>query len=100
MKRPPKTFQLLGHTLTVKVCSKREWEHYGTLYDLSDADAYWSPSDQLILLQRLRRSRQLHDFCHETLHAMLDMMGSPMSNDEAFVDLLAGLFAQMLETAK
>jgi len=37
-------------------------------------------------------------FCHEWVHAMLDMMAHPLSRDEQFVDQLGHLLQQSLTT--
>lgn len=60
----------------------------------------WFQSENLIVIRRTKRSLMFHTFTHELLHAILDMMNSPLSYDEAFVDNFGGLLAQALSTAK
>jgi hypothetical protein len=102
MKRIPKSLELLGHTITVRVLSKRDWEALVEMNEQIEEDDFgaWFQSDNLILIRRTKRSLMLHTFYHELFHAVLDMMNSPLSNDEALVDNLAGLFGQAMGTAK
>lgn len=102
MKRIPKSYELLGHKITIRVCSTREWEALCEMCEKIEEDDYgvWFPDDNLIVIRRTKASLMWHTFWHETSHAVLDMMNSPLSNDEAFVDNLAGLLAQANATAK
>jgi hypothetical protein len=100
VKRIPKTLQLLGHTITVRVVSKRDWEALQDHYDIEDAVGVWSPSDNAIVLLRQPRSQLMHAFTHELTHAILDMMNSKLSYDETFVDNFGGLLSQAMDTAR
>jgi hypothetical protein len=100
MKRIPKAFQLMGHTITVRVVSKRDWEAISDVYDIEDAVGVWSPSDNAIVLLRQSHPQLMHAFTHELTHAILDMMSSRLSHDEIFVDTFGGLLAQAIDTAK
>jgi Zn-dependent peptidase ImmA (M78 family) len=102
MKRIPKSLQLLGHTITVRVLSKRDWEVLTEMNEHIDEEDFgaWFQSQNLILIRRTTKSLMLHTLYHELFHAVLDMMNSPLSNDEALVDNLAGLFSQAMGTAK
>lgn len=100
MRRIPKTFSLLGHVITVRIVSKRDWEALAEDNDLEDALACWSPDSDLILIKRQTREQMLHAFAHELTHAVLDMMSSKLSYDEAFVDTFGGLLAQAMDTAR
>jgi hypothetical protein len=93
---------LLGHTITVRVCSKREWEALMDMSEHIDEEDFgaWFQSKNLIVIRRTKRSLMFHTFTHELMHAILDMMNSPLSYDEAFVDNFGGLLAQALSTAK
>ena len=93
MKRIPTSFKLMGHTITVQVISKSEWE-----YD--DELGFWDPEKNEILLLRQRRTLLMHCFMHEVMHAVLDMMSHKQARDEAFVDQVAGLLSQVMETAE
>lgn len=102
MKRIPKTLQILGHTITVRVCGKLEWEALCDMVPQIEEDDFgaWIQDKNLILIRRTKRSLMFHTFTHELLHAILDMMNSPLSYDEAFVDNFGGLLAQALATAR
>lgn len=100
MRRLPKTFKLLGHTITVRVVSRRDWEAISEENDLEDAVACWCPELNLILIQRASRSQMLHSLYHEMTHAVLDMMSSKLSYDEVFVDTFGGLLSQAMDTAE
>lgn len=100
MKRIPKTFFLLGHEITVRVVSRRDWEAIAEDNDLEDAVACWCPERDLILIRRDTRPQMLHAFAHELTHAVLDMMSNKLSYDEVFVDTFGGLLAQAMDTAE
>lgn len=102
MKRIPKTFQLLGHTITVRIVSKRDWEALADMEDWIEEDdqAAWFDEDHVILIKRGSRSAMFHRFTHELTHAILDMMNHDLSYNEQFVDNFAGLLAQAMDTAK
>lgn len=102
MKRIPKTFSLLGHTITIRVLSKRDWEALAEMSEQIDEEDFgaWFQSQNLILIRRTSRSLMMHTFVHELTHAVLDMMNSDLSFDEAFVDNFGGLLAQALGTSK
>lgn len=96
----PKTLQLLGHTITVRIVSKRDWETLADSYDLEDAVAVWLPAINIIAIKRQTRSQMLHCYTHELTHAILDMMNDKLSHNEVFVDNFGGLLAQAMGTAK
>lgn len=100
MRRIPKSFGLLGHTITVRIISKRDWEAVAEDNDLEDAVACWCPQLDLILIQRNSREQMLHAFFHEMTHAVLDMMNDKLSYNETFVDNFGGLLAQAMDTAR
>lgn len=101
MRRIPKSFQLLGHTIGVHVINAGDWDALSEKYpDIEDCVGYWSPKDNVILVKRQKRSMMHHTFVHELLHAALDQMNHRLSRNEVFVDNLAGLLSQALETAK
>ena len=89
----PSSIKLLGHTITVEVVSKREW-------DIEDAVAVWIPQEYKIRLMRQPRARLSHAYLHELTHAVLDSMGHKLARDESFVDLFSGLMSQALETGE
>jgi hypothetical protein len=96
MKRIPSQFNLLNHTITVRVLHKSEWpERY------ADAVGVWDVSRNEILLLRQPRTQLRHCFWHEVTHAILDMMGkSKLSTNEQFVDAMGGLLAQMMDSTE
>lgn len=96
MKRVPKRFKLLGHTISVVVQQESEWLKNNAEDEVGD----WSPPDLLISLVEQDQTLLMHAFCHELTHALLDMMNNDLSKDEAFVDTFAGLLAQALTTSK
>lgn len=95
MRRIPRHFQLLNHRITVRVLSKSEWPA-----KYSDAVGVWDNSRTEILLLRQPRTQLRHCFWHEVTHAVLDMMGSKLSTNEAFVDAFGGLLAQLNDTTE
>lgn len=98
----PKSFQLLGHTITVRIVSKRDWEALAEQSDdMDEGDlGYWIPDRNLIVLRRQPKSQLLHTFYHELMHAVLFYMNSPLWTDERFVDNASGLLAQAIHTFK
>jgi hypothetical protein len=102
MRRVPRQFKLLGHTITVRVVSKRDWESLADECDDMEEDdmGYWMPDQNLIVLKRLPRSQLLHTLYHELTHAILYYMGDPLWRDEDFVDQFGGLLAQAIDTAR
>lgn len=88
----PKTFQLLGHTWKVRVVPACELE--GT---------DWGHCDQIrkeILILDTSPDNNIATFFHEAVHAALGAMGSPLNNNEEFVETLGGLIHQITTTAK
>ena len=89
----PKSVKLMGHTITVEVVNKKDW-------DVEGAVAIWIPDEYRIRLMRQPRARLAHAYLHELTHATLDAMGHKLSRNESFVDLFSGLLSQALETAE
>jgi GTP1/Obg family GTP-binding protein len=101
MKRIPKSFQIMGHTITVRLVSKRDWEDLIDRYEeLEDSVAWWIPDDNLIVIQRGPKAQMLHRFYHELMHCIYHFMNSPLNHDEDHVDQAGGLLAQVFSTAK
>lgn len=91
----PKSFQLLGHTITVRVMPRSKWRHGKNVVGM------WIPDKLRIDLLADPIETQLQaTFCHELTHALLDMMNHKLSNDEVFVDNLGALLQQALTTFK
>lgn len=95
--RIPKAFTLMGNPFNVSYAPRVDSTE--ELYGICKV------SEGCIVLQDigadLSPNYQAHVFCHELVHAMLDMVGEEeLSNDESFVDTLGGLIHQFLETAE
>lgn len=90
----PSSFTLLGHTVTVKVVPETDWSH-------GDCVGLYEPGRHRILIRAgMSDSLTAHTFHHELLHACLGAMSHPLNEDEAQLDMLAGLIHQALSTAK
>lgn len=101
MRRIPKSFCLLGHTITVRVVNKRDWDDLCEKYEeLEDSVGWWIPEDDLIVIKRQSSAMMIHTLMHEITHAILYFMNSSLTHDEKFVDVFGGLLAQALSTAK
>lgn len=100
MKRIPKSFQLGGHTFTVKMVEEEEM-----LRRTGDQEAYglFVPDELSVYLlkpsRKLKRSLVLQTFWHEFYHAMFWVANHDWTN-EALVDQCGHLTHQMLTTAK
>lgn len=91
----PKSFQLLGHTINVRVIPRSKWRHGKNVVGI------WIPDKLRIDLLSDPIETQLQaTFCHELTHALLDMMNHELSHNEVFVDNLGGLLMQALTTFK
>lgn len=95
----PKKFNLLGHTIVVKMNNDR----------MSDKNAlgYCHPLHNEITLadttdgKPLQESTIEHTFCHELVHLILNVMNeNELYKNEKFVDVFGGLLHQYLKTAK
>lgn len=105
MYRIPKSFQLGGHTVTVRYVTKAEMaeavqrEYPG---DMDEVTGLFVPNELTILLRR--PSRRLHKslvrqtFWHEFAHAMLWAIADKRQDDEAYVDNLSRILDQYHET--
>lgn len=90
----PKQFQLLGHTIQVRVVSSSRWRHgKGTV-------GIWLPEQYRIdIVSSVRGSHRQQIWAHEAMHAMLGLAGyEALSDDEVLVDRLGHLLQQMLTT--
>lgn len=88
----PTRFQLLGHTITVKVIPKSRWRR-------KDCVGLWLPDQLRIELMGCKEVTVLQQvFTHEMTHAMLDMISHDLSRDEQFVDQFGHLLQQALTT--
>jgi hypothetical protein len=86
----PKRFTLLGCPYVVRVVPVSEWS-------MDDCVGIFLPQSREIRLRQDKRQALEHAFLHELTHAVLLAMGrEKLYGDEAFVDLLSGLFHQAL----
>ena len=93
--RIPKRFSVLGHQVTVKFDPES--------LDQLGACGSWSLGNAVIRLvpEDSAHNRRMveHAFCHEWVHCMLEMIGEKkLSENEKFVDLLAGVLHQSLSS--
>jgi len=90
----PSRFSLLGHTVTVRVLPQSKWRHG------KDDVGFWDPNKyRLDVLAVQPESHRQQIFCHELMHALLDLAGrSDLSLDESLVDQLGHLLQQALTT--
>ena len=94
MKRIPKRFQLLNHTIDVVSIPESKWKW-------GESWAYWDAGETRILICRGKATVAFHSFCHEVTHCLLEMAGrADLSRSEALVDVMGGLIAQFLSTAE
>lgn len=93
MKRIPRQFKVVGHTVKVHVILPGQWKH-------PDCVAFFDPEKSAIYLKRRSASLTRQAFWHEAVHAALSAINHPLYEDEVFVDNLGGLLAQIIETAR
>lgn len=93
MKRIPSSFKVMGHTIRVRVIVRDKWPH-------PDCVAIFEPDRNRISVQKMSAAMTRQAFWHEAMHAMLHAFNHPLYNDEAFVDNMGGLLAQLMETAQ
>ena len=92
----PRSFQLAGHTIKVRVISAAKWKHGDNCL------AIWLPDDYAIdICGNLEGTNRQQVFCHELTHALLDVAGhQSLSEDEDLVDRLGHLLQQALTSFK
>lgn len=93
MKRIPRQFKVVGHTVKVTVVPVGQWKH-------KDCVAFFDPESSRILIKRRSASLNRQAFWHEAVHAALSAINHKLYADEVFVDNLGGLLAQIMETAQ
>lgn len=100
--RIPRSFCLLGHTITVRIVSNRDWEDLAEQYeeilddDMQEAYGFWVAADNLIVLRKQKHSVMLHTFWHEFMHAVDEYANSSLTHEE--IDTIGGLLAQAMST--
>jgi hypothetical protein len=93
VRRIPKSFRLLGHTITVHVLPRSRWPH-------EDCVGLFDPASNHIYVMRQSKSQTAHSFWHEVTHAMLFYMNHKLYSNEQFVDQLGGLVAQVIASSE
>lgn len=94
-KRPrraniPKQFQVMGHTITVKLIPKSRWKAG------KNCVGYFDPAHlSIAVCSSLAPSAQEQTFWHEVTHCILFALNSPMYENEEFVDQVGGLLQQI-----
>lgn len=94
--RIPRAFQLAGHRIVVRVVPPSRWRHG------RDVVGLWNPNRARIdILSTVQGAQRVQVFFHELTHALLDVAGHvELSTDEGFVDRVAHLLAQAIQTAE
>lgn len=90
----PKKFQLLGHTIKVRVVPPSKWRHGKNCVGI------WLPEQYRIdIISTVKGSHRQQVWCHELTHALLDLAGyEELSHDEQLVDRVGHLLQQALTT--
>ena len=88
----PRRFQLAGHTIEVRVVPPSKWRHG------KDCVGVWLPDlSRIDILSTAKGTHRQQIWCHELVHAILDVAGHPnLSRDEDLVDRLGHLLQQAL----
>ena len=86
----PKSFRLMGHTITVKIVSEKDWAD-------DDTVGFWNSQNGTIsVLAGIGDQRTQQIFCHELVHAILHNMGeTDLNENEKFVDVFGSLLHQV-----
>jgi hypothetical protein len=93
MKTIPKSFRLMGHTISVEVVGKKDWKY-------ADCVGIFNPETNKIQVLKQTKSMTMHSFWHEVTHAMLHTIGHRLYSNEPFVDQIGGLLAQIMDSAE
>lgn len=88
----PKRFRLMGHAYAVRVVSPKDWKD-------PEAVGLFDNNSREILILKADAATMQQVLLHEIEHAILLAIGrDELYKDEAFVDLHAGLYHQILTT--
>ncbi len=94
MKRIPKSFKVLGHTIKVIIVNVSEWKH-------PECVGYFDPEHSRIVIKRCRPASLMHHtFWHEVIHVILNAINHKLYADESFVDNMGGVLAQIVESSQ
>lgn len=107
MKRPPKSFQLGGHTFEIRLVSQDEMDRKVAESFPNDEEGHsayglFRPDELIIFLlkptRHLKLSVVMQAFWHEYAHAHLWVHGDPRWTDEDYVDRMGHLLHQAHQT--
>lgn len=90
----PKSFQLCGVTVDVEVVPVEKWPDHDPA--MKHCGMYLHERMKVLIRGDLEPLMQQQIWCHETVHAILTVMGHAKNDDEAFVDCFASLLHQVL----
>ena|SRR5688572_1735757 len=85
----PKSFKLMGHTVSVKLVPAKDWSD-------DDTVGFWNSENNTIsVIADLDETRIQQVFCHELVHAILSNMAEEeLNGNEKFVDVFGSLLHQ------
>jgi hypothetical protein len=89
----PKSFDLMGHQVTVDVVPASRWKHGDGCIGMFSPQAM-----RIEIVDGLAQGTTEHTFWHEATHAMLYVLSSPHYQDEVLVDQLGGLLHQITQS--
>ena len=90
----PAQFKLAGHTITVRVVPPSKWRHGKENVGMWLPDIY-----RIDILSTAKGTNRQQIFCHELIHALLDVAGhTDLSHQEDLVDRLGHLLQQALSS--
>lgn len=89
----PKSFHVMGHTITVKRIPKNRWKAG------KNCVGYFDPATLTIAVcSSIAASAQEQTFWHEVTHCILFALNSPAYENEEFVDQVGGLLHQIISS--
>ena len=89
----PTSCEIIGNTIAIKYVRSLT-DHDGT-----GCDGLWTPGKLSIQIDAgLCEDAMWATLFHEIFHAVLDMLGNDLSKDEAFVESVGQIWAQVYKT--
>ena len=94
-KAIPSSFQLAGHTVTVRMVAEKDWTD-------DEVVGYWNSQNLTITVPAwFNESRTQQIFCHELVHSILhSMCEEKLNGNEKFVDLFGSFLHQVWTSIK